>query len=692
MYAYLRDTYEQQRAMFPLLVKPEGPTKQQMQRKLGKRSAWAIQGPEYLLRVTGLADVVVDYGQSSDPAHPQRTRVAYYTIGRLDQPVLNWAMLSHVLDALVIGLDSSSGHADDQKAQSAIQALKQGGFLQEGEPGDLFWELGAWPHLLPALINDPRWEAIYSSLHTAGAIRPYREQARRWVEYALQKAARLAHENQAMADMLQAAQRRGPHGAHPTRPAVDTSRVSVPYQIPATQAHQVTSIACVADESLDCREAVEVTSIASATLLRGSHSNTINPLSDHSDSESLARDQLTLTSLSVNKRDSRDSFSGATSPGDSTLNIQPHIRQEELHTTKLDTVFWATVNQILNGTLGRYPHSAGEKKAAERQFSQRNIPSGVALAALRLVMTLPVELRPRTFGEALKLDTFQRAVQQGLLLLPARPHVAPTWESFLWTYRTVGLTDRLRDVGHADYMVLRSLYERNPDECWEVLSRCQHAQSPAKLTPQYLRRAIANNQRAAAEQILSPGSSQELRHPVVVDPRYALLTAEGLAGVALSDDITEEYIRAWIMEADHRASGIKTRPGWLRWGILSGYWPHEHPQLPPRPGQPVSIPPAHDLAQIPDAQPESEWARLWGDVLMRVRDAVSPSDYATWIQSTHLVDMSDEVLVIAVPHVLARDGLLSTPQLLQTLTACAAAVIPTCTDITIVIDSGVPLC
>src|SRR5690349_4202807 len=79
MYAHCRDTYDQQRALFPFLLSPQGPTKQAMQRRLGLRTGFALQGPEYLLATVGLLHVEVgNYGASADPERPNHTRVAYY--------------------------------------------------------------------------------------------------------------------------------------------------------------------------------------------------------------------------------------------------------------------------------------------------------------------------------------------------------------------------------------------------------------------------------------------------------------------------------------------------------------------------------------------------------------------------------------------------------------------------------------
>ena len=184
--------------------------------------------------------------------------------------------------------------------------------------------------------------------------------------------------------------------------------------------------------------------------------------------------------------------------------IGPHLREAELSSTRQDAMFWCEVHRILYGTSERYAHTAGERQAALRRFKKQGIPIGVVLAALRAVMTLPLAQRPSRFSDALKMGVFHACVQQALALLPARAAGATqgNWPEFLLAYRRIGQHERLRDVSTTDYHVLHTLFTRQPDACWEVLNRAEHAAQVPALSPSYLRRAIINNQRAAAQQAL----------------------------------------------------------------------------------------------------------------------------------------------------------------------------------------------
>ncbi|MDQ3904838.1 MAG: hypothetical protein M3300_05175, partial [Actinomycetota bacterium] len=216
IYSYLRDTYDHQRSLRPFILNPDGPTKTLIQQMLGYRTSWAIQGPEYLLSTVGLLHIEVGYGPSPDPERPKRTRVAYYVVGRLDHPVLDWSMVDRLLDALMIALaEPEIDHVPaerQRKAQAALRSLAQAGMFQNIDPEDLFYLYGAWPALLPTLVEDERWIALFAHLHGTDAVSRYRKQARAWVEYAQRTAARLMQENRAIGDQLLAAQRRGPRG------------------------------------------------------------------------------------------------------------------------------------------------------------------------------------------------------------------------------------------------------------------------------------------------------------------------------------------------------------------------------------------------------------------------------------------------------------------------------------------------
>ena len=175
IYSYLRDTYDHQRSLRPFILNPDGPSKTLVQQMLGYRTSWAIQGPEYLLATVGLLHVETGYGASSDPERPRHTRVAYYVVGRLDHPVLDWPTLSRVLEALMPAL----GPADDdaratdglqRKARAALRSLSQAGMFQNVDPEDLLYPYGAWPTLLPTLVQDERWSALFAHLHGERAV------------------------------------------------------------------------------------------------------------------------------------------------------------------------------------------------------------------------------------------------------------------------------------------------------------------------------------------------------------------------------------------------------------------------------------------------------------------------------------------------------------------------------------------
>ena len=711
IYSYLRDTYDHQRSLRPFILNPDGPTKTRIQQMLGYRTSWAIQGPEYLLSTVGLLHVEVGYGPSLDPERPKRTRVAYYVVGRLDHPVLDWSMLDRVLDALMPALDNAPGEhgaAERQrKAQAALRSLAQAGMLQDTDPDDLLYPYGAWPTLLPTLTDDARWIALFTQIHGVDAVVRYRRHARAWVEYVQRAAARLTEENRAIGDHLLAAQRRGPHGGgsppdtvpEPSRSPRNAPRGESRHT--ATQAVGVTHTASSDTDLHASRQAVGVTRTAAATDRQQPHADAGNRAAAGTADLSLQRDQL----INRSRRGMQDIPRSTPAPnwvplddttlGDSMSNVplvEPHLQDAELLSTRQDGYFWCAVQQILYGTQQRYNHTPGEKQAALRQFKRTNTPIGVILAALRAVMTLPPPQRPQSFGDALKREVFHACVQQALALLPARRNAASaanSWPQFLAAYRSVGQSTGLRDVSASDYHVLAALFAKQPDECWEVLNRVEHAAQVADLSPAYLRRAIVNNQRAAAKAALLPaefpavchpsdGSAPVPRprslHPPAAQPddvRCALLEHEGVPEAVLTDEMTEDFIRIWIAEADARRDQVYNRPGWLAWGLESGIVPAEHPQLRPRSPRSVSSPrpvqsPRADPAASPAPLPEGDLhvQNVWRHVLGAMEDRLPRAEFETWIKPCQLLALdagsgADEAprAIVGTPNVFVRQEL-----------------------------------
>ncbi len=139
----------------------------------------------------------------------------------------------------------------------------------------------------------------------------------------------------------------------------------------------------------------------------------------------------------------------------------------------------------------------------------------------------------------------------------------------------------------------------------------------------------------------------------------------------LTDGMTEEYIRHWIAEADARHEEIYSRPGWLKWGIESGYTPLDHPQLRPRskqstPSSARNHPPvAHGNAlSEPAAEVDSALHTLWQAALSILEAKLPRNEFETWIKPCQLValgpdDTPDKTTraIIATPNIFVRQEL-----------------------------------
>jgi ABC-type uncharacterized transport system YnjBCD ATPase subunit len=706
IYSYLRDMFDNQRILRPFLLDPDGPTKQRLQRVLGHKTGYALRGPEYLLETVGLLHIEVQYGVSLDAERPRHTAAAYYAIGRLDHPALDWFMLERVLDALMPALDppaDKESAARQKDAQAALGSLGLRGMFQNIDPEHLFDPDGAWPGLLPTLIMDERWTRLFSALHGTEAVLPYRRQTRAWVEWANRRGVSAMEANDANRDTLLGSQRRGQRGGHHTPPAgsipvpagasgVNNSGTDVPGGLGVTPRPPDPAV------SPPCPRGPRMTQTPSGTRGQGSHGEAIQRDLRGVPAESLDRQLINISSssgmicpeLHAGTHEWGTPDGGTPAPtydlsdpvrGEGLPHMATYLRDDELATTRLDARFWHAVHQIIHGDTQRYPHTDGEKKAARRLANKTGAPTGVLLAALRAVMMLPAPQRPHRFADALRLDLFHVCVQQALALLPAR--IEPVgargdWTEFLNVYRAIGQAQGLRNVSASDYHALNALFAQQPDACWEVLNRVEHAAQLPELSPAYLRRAITNNQREAARQAMLPleqgaacarvsndAPTVPPRTPPV-DPRVALLRQEGVPVGILTDEMTEDYIRAWIAEADAREDELDDRRKWLRWGIKSGKLPAAHKQLPPvkrrapaTHDRRLPVVPAADLLLPAPAQDVAASGDLldtqWRAALDVLQARVSRDAYDTWLRCSRLLLIEGAEAVLSTPNVFVRD-------------------------------------
>lgn len=155
---------------------------------LGLAEPWYLTGLDYLFTSAGLLQV----------AKPD-------TLIHLPQPDLDWPVVDHFLTALMPALDPD--HADHAAAHAAVRVLAQAGFLQAAEPAHLFEIDGAWPDLLPLLLDDDRWQQLFTHLHGAEALVSYCERVHVWVTEARQERARWDQAQAELAAYLLAAER-----------------------------------------------------------------------------------------------------------------------------------------------------------------------------------------------------------------------------------------------------------------------------------------------------------------------------------------------------------------------------------------------------------------------------------------------------------------------------------------------------
>ncbi len=696
-YSYLRDVFDKQRTLRPFILNPEGPPKQRLQRVLQRKTEYGVQGPEYLLETVGLLYIEVQRGLSPDPARPQHTTVTNYVVGYLERAVLDWTMVERVLDALMVGLAPASNEQHiarrQKRAQAAIRSLGLAGMLQDEDPEYLFEPDGAWVTLLPRLIQDERWEALFTHLHGVEALTSYRRQARAWVELARRRGERLMQENNIIRDQLLAAQRRPVRNPLHTNASAaahletmnehDVPEDTLAIQVPSRRRH----VPDDENESPRATSVIEEPSGTGGTYTVGHErlpqearvpvkSQSTDQINDHwSSGEDISSTSGTTSSGGTRSRE-RNGF--VPENGHLTPSVAEHIHEFELATTRLDAYFWTTVRKILqDDSCDRYEYTAAERKAVQRLMGKHNASIGVLLAALRAVMTVPTFARPQVLGDVLKLDIFHVCVEQAAAIAPARATQSThggSWLEFMETYRTVGQTDHLRNVHPTEWPLIADLFERQSVACWEVLRRVQQMADPPQLSYEYLKRAVINNQRVAGTQAMQPLHEKEICRPdrkgatrrveprvedasgEIKDPRRALLEQEGINPHLLTPAMTTELIQAWIAEADARRDTIAKRSGWIAWGLKKERLPQDVPELGRRLQQPEheTVALSHgDLTS--SSKPLDRQGQIWKAVLTALELQVPQSEFDTWLRESVLLEFDDEQAFVGVTNVFARE-------------------------------------
>jgi hypothetical protein len=109
--------------------------------------------------------------------------------------------------------------------------------------------------------------------------------------------------------------------------------------------------------------------------------------------------------------------------------------------------------------------------------------------------------------------------------------------------------------------------------------------------------------------------------------------------------MTDDFIDAWIAEADARRHEIKSRTRWLVWGLTSGVLPADHPTLPPRitAGRPhatrgSSSADARESGETfgPGAGDPEALAPLWQTVRARLTPQVRDAAFRAWLAGVEL--------------------------------------------------------
>lgn len=172
-------------------------------------------------------------------------------------------------------------------------------------------------------------------------------------------------------------------------------------------------------------------------------------------------------------------------------------------------------------------------------------------------------------------------------------------------------------------------------------------------------------------------------------------TAQKLASLPTT---TPELIEAWCQAACNRPR-LKDKGGFIAAGVGSGEYPAPvHERISSRPDAahhavqgtaalPGITSPAPAAAGPPPQSPAH--VELWQKVLGRLRAAVAPDAFATWLAPTVLLDIIGGIVVVGTPNVFVRDQIESA--YLSPMTAALTEELARPVEVEVVIGSAAPV-
>ncbi len=597
------------------------------------------------------------------------------------------------------------------RSERAQAYLKANGLFR-AQPA--FLPTSVWPSLLPHLIEQPDWQALFEQIHGQAKHHQYREAVRRWITTAAQIVATLELEQQ---------------GAIPLQATYVIDRaltVMARWQRVATipSSGQPGVFARSQDDSAP----IPHTPVNELTnqprneqgLLRKRGGELKTGDGGARNGERSGQEELRQQVKAAKRKDRRaDAGVQASSQAEAVAQptyaltdslLQPPARYPQNDRLKRDdgpaeagsaalvqaeAALWAVLPEILAPTdvspsspyssLPPYSPTGSEQRQARRLLRHHSYSAIIGALRAAIVAYRPGPGQPPVitrFGFAAGLSMFRATLARSTDDPASLRSDAPTADDAQLSYTRQGAKPdpRMADFWHEYERVTARRSTRAERYRIELLAsevdwhnlliwldrwERAHTGTAATLTPGYFEACAIAAPSERVHPAIHPRSDLPTLPLAVVAPpalsptqrhiydRLVTLGIKKARALALSPSTTIELVEAWALAA--RDPSVKSQSAYIAAGVTGG----QPPKAAPCPNNGVSTPTIIDRVDIMygTGKESTATSELWSACLKQLEGQLPHNDFETWIRPCSIIELDESLVVFAVPNIFVRQEL-----------------------------------
>ncbi|MBA3946214.1 MAG: hypothetical protein H0X37_16825 [Herpetosiphonaceae bacterium] len=629
------------------------------------------------------------------------------------QPTRSLVYYLHPLTGLTITIPLVQRVIRYAQCSERAQAYLKANGLFRAQPA--FLPTSVWPSLLPYLLKQPDWQALFEQMHGQAKHRQYREAVECWISSAAEVVATLELEQQGVVT---------PHTTWVIdRALIVRARWQKEDTAPSSGQHGVFTWSQEESAPTPHTPVNELTNQSrnerGALGQRAGSSQAEN--GDVENGDSLGkREPRQQTKAAIRKERRADAGIRTDLPAEAVDQLtytatyllpqppQPYLQNDRIKQddgqaearseapVQAEVALWAILPDILEPTgmesssqhssLPPYSPTTSEQRQARRLLRRHSYTTIISALRATVIAYRPGPRQPSAitrFGFAAGLPVFratlERSANDAEPLCPDSP--APANDARLGFDRPAAEPDSsMVDFWHEYERVTARRSTRAEHYRLELLAQevdwhhlliwldrweHAHAGTAATLTPGYFEACAIT---AAAQDVppvvhtptnvLAPASAMVV--PASLSPTqhhtYDRLVALGIKKaqtLALAPGTTPELVEAWALAA--RDVSVKNPSAYIAAGITSGQLPKVRPYTNGGVSASPAIPRGVDI--IGNSSSTAATTEVWMVCLKHLQADLPPNDFETWLRPCALVELDERLVVIAAPNIFVRQEL-----------------------------------